>query len=346
MSAEPLGGPRPPIRADGGAVQARVQPASSAEGFFRAEGDVLVPASFATSPWGEVLHGRLIGGLTARAAEQARAAAPEMTCGRLTIDMFRSVPLAPLSVTARSIRAGRRIAVLEVTVEQDDGPVGQGRAVLLRRSEQPSGTFRPAPAWAVPTPLELGPPQSSATRWWTAPWESWRVGGADGAMTDGLWIRETHPLVTGEQLTPLVRLAMAADLSSPVSNSSTHGLSFINADYTVYLGRDPLGEYVGIQPSGHISEAGVAAGHCVVHDLRGPVGFVSTAAVANPAMGSERGARQRGFLPRTSTPLVANMPPLPRITLMSGRSTWAAASPRTWRTPSWMANMPYMPVCV
>ena len=39
-------------------------------------------------------------------------------------------------------------------------------------------------------------------------------------MGDGLWIRDTHPLITGEQLTPLVRLAMAADLSSPVSNSS------------------------------------------------------------------------------------------------------------------------------
>ena len=103
-------------------------------------------------------------------------------------------------------------------------------------------------------------------------------------MGGGLWIRDTHPLITGEQLTPLARLAMAADLSSPVSNSSDRGLSFINADYTVYLGREPEGEYVGIQPAAHISDRGVAAGHCVVHDLRGPVGFVTTAAVANPTM--------------------------------------------------------------
>ena len=48
----------------------------SAEGFFRADGDTLVPAAFATSPWGQVLHGRLIGGLTARAAEQARPRTP------------------------------------------------------------------------------------------------------------------------------------------------------------------------------------------------------------------------------------------------------------------------------
>jgi hypothetical protein len=265
------------------------QSPASTDGFFRVDGDTLVPAAFATSPWGPVLHGRLIGGLTARAAEQARAADPELACSRLTIDMFRSVPLAPIKVVTRPVRTGRRIAVLDVTIEQDDGLVGQGRVVLLRRSEQPAGNFRPAPAWDAPTPQQLGPPQPATSRRWTAPWESWRVGSQDtpgGMMGDGLWIRDTHPLITGERLTPLVRLAMAADLSSPVSNSSDRGLSFINADYTVYLGREPEGEYVGIQPAAHISDRGVAAGHCVVHDLRGPVGFVTTAAVANPTMGT------------------------------------------------------------
>jgi len=277
MSAETLGGASP-APGDAGSP-------ASAEGFFRADGDTLVPAAFASSPWGPVLHGRLIGGLTARAAEQARAETPELACARLTVDMFRSVPLAPLTVTTRPVRAGRRIAVLDVSVEQDGVPVGQGRAVLLRRSEQPSGTFRPAPVWDAPKPPQLGPPRLSASDRWTAPWESWPVGDADGAVRSGLWIRDVHPLVTGERLTPLVRVAMAADLASPVSNFSTHGLSFINADYTVYLGREPQGEYVGIQPSAHISEAGVAAGQCVVHDLNGPVGFVATAAVANPTMG-------------------------------------------------------------
>jgi len=130
MSAETLGGASP---APGDA-----ESPASAEGFFRADGDTLVPAAFASSPWGPVLHGRLIGGLTARAAEQARAETPELACARLTVDMFRSVPLTPLTVTTRPVRAGRRIAVLDVSVEQDGVPVGQGRAVLLRRSEQPA----------------------------------------------------------------------------------------------------------------------------------------------------------------------------------------------------------------
>ena len=267
-------------------------PQMSNEGFFHVDGDSLVPAAFATSPWGQVLHGRLIGGLTARAAEQARAADPDMFCSRLTVDMFRSVPLAPVRVRTRPVRAGKRIAVLEVTIEQDDGPVGQGRAVLLRRSEQPDGTFRLPPAWDALAPPQLGPPHAASGPWWTPPWESWWVGGPTapghpaGAMGDGLWIRDLHPLIGGEQLTPLVRVGMAADLSSPVSNFSSIGLNFINADYTVYLGREPHGEYVGVQPSGHISERGVAAGQCVLHDLRGAVGFVATAAIANRMMGA------------------------------------------------------------
>ena len=91
MSAETLGGASTPFSADDAAAQATEPSAQasasteglfSAEGFFSAEGDTLVPASFSTSPWGQVLHGRLIGGLTARAAEQARAADPELACSR------------------------------------------------------------------------------------------------------------------------------------------------------------------------------------------------------------------------------------------------------------------------
>jgi hypothetical protein len=263
-------------------------PSGLADGFFRADGDALIPAAFATSPWGQVLHGRLIGGLTARAVELARAGDPDMFCSRLTIDMFRSAPLAPVRATARSIRSGRRIAVLEVTVENDDGPVGQGKAVLLRRSEQPEGAFRPTPGWDVPAPPELGPPLAGAAgARWTAPWESWRIGPAaqtGAAWSEGMWIREVHPLISGEPLTPLVRVAMAADLASPVANASDRGLAFINADYTIYLGRDPVGEYVGIQPYGHVSERGVAVGQCVLHDLQGPAGFIATTAVANARM--------------------------------------------------------------
>jgi hypothetical protein len=274
------------------AEDAAAPAAGTGEGFFHADGDDLIPTHLSSSPWGPVLHGRLIGGLTARAVERARAEDPDLICTRLTIDMFRSAPLIPVRVSARTIRSGRRLAVLEVTVEQDKGPIGQGKVVLLRRSEQPEGTFRRTPDWAAPAAgPELGSLPSGtdgrglgrdANRRWAPPWQAWAVSGPSGPRSGGVWVRDVYPLIAGEELTPLVRVAMAADLASPQSLSSDRGLHFINADYTVYLGREPQGEYVGIQPYGQVSERGVAVGQCVAHDEAGPVGFIATAAVANP----------------------------------------------------------------
>ena len=64
--------------------------------------------------------------LTARAVEQVLAEDPDLICTRLTIDMFKSAPLAPMRASTKTIRSGRRITVLEVTVEQDRGPIAQG----------------------------------------------------------------------------------------------------------------------------------------------------------------------------------------------------------------------------
>jgi hypothetical protein len=291
MTAEPAANPNPsPLAGSPAApVPGRPQDSAAVEGFFQVDGDDLIPTEISASPWGPVLHGRLIGGLTARAVEQARAQDPELICARLTIDMFRSAPLAPMRVSVRPIRAGRRIAVLEVTVEQGKGPIGQGKAVLLRRSEQPEGMFRQTPPWASPAPEQLGPPRNSVNGKdlgrdgyrFAAPWQAWTVTGSSGPLSDGVWIRDVYPLIAGEELTPLERLGMAADLASPQTNSSDRGLSFINADYTVYLGREPQGEYIGIEPYGHISDRGVAVGQAVAHDRLGPVGFVATAAIAN-----------------------------------------------------------------
>jgi hypothetical protein len=221
----------------------------------------------------------LLGGLTAREAEAFRADDPALACTRLTIDLFRTAWLTPLRVETRLVRRGGRIAVLDVIIEQNGEAVGQGRAVLLRRSEQPEGPFRLTPRWQAGGPAGDGKPSNRRTPF-AAPWESWSVGGTD-SIHEGLWIRDQHELVEGEPLTPLVRSAMAADLVNPVSNSTPGGLSFINADYTIYLGREPRGEHIGIQPYGHVSEDGVAVGQCVAHDVDGPFGYVTTTAVAN-----------------------------------------------------------------
>lgn len=256
--------------------------------FFAPDGSSLDPAPIARSPWGARLHGRLVGGLCARAAEDELRRDPELVCARLTVDLFRAGDLAPLEVTSRQVRRGGRITVLEVTVQQRERPVGRGSVVLLRRGRQPSGEFVSPQPWTMPKPSGLGAPteRPPSANGYVAPWDLWaREPLRGGAIRGDVWIRDRFDLVAGEPITPLIRMAMAADLASPVVHTSTNGLGFINADYTLYLMRAPVGEHMGVERSAHLSHHGVGVGACVVHDEAGPVGFVTTAAVAEAPRG-------------------------------------------------------------
>lgn len=95
------------------------------------------------------------------------------------------------------------------------------------------------------------------------------------------WVREIRDLVEGEQLTPFIRAAMAADVTSSLTNFNSQGLSFINADYTVTLSKLPEGAYVGLAALSHHSDAGIATGVATLLDARGPIGSCVSTAIAN-----------------------------------------------------------------
>jgi hypothetical protein len=255
------------------------------EPFFTLSGEGLIPAAHARGPWAPgMMHGRLLGGLLARAIE-ADHAAEELTFARLTVDLFRSTPLTALKITTDRVRDGRRIRVVDATVSGGEGPVARASAVLLRSGGQPPGATWPPQTWDVPTPAELGPPDN---RQGEPVFNMWRIdadgGGWDDHQQRRCWLQETHQLVAGEDLSPFVRVALAADLASPLSHWSTSGLNFINADYTINLSRPAEGDVIGVEAAGHLSSTGIAAGRCTLYDLTGPVGFGTTSAIANPPL--------------------------------------------------------------
>ncbi|MCW2878208.1 MAG: hypothetical protein JWQ95_2308 [Sphaerisporangium sp.] len=225
-----------------------------------------------------MLHGRLLGGLAARALE-AEHGDPEFHFTRLTVDLFRNSPLLPLTVETAQVRQGRRIRVADATVRTEQGVVARASAVLLRKGEQPAGETWRTPAWDAPAPARLGPPPPAE---WTPPFDLWRLTDWAGLGPHRVWLRETYPLVEGEDVSPFVRTALAADFASPLANSGTSGLHFINADYTLTLSRLPLGKDVGMESNGHLSDEGVATAQCTLHDTSGPIGYCLVTAVANP----------------------------------------------------------------
>ncbi len=225
------------------------------------------PGESAKSWWVPgMIHGRLLGGLMARQLEAVHGD-PEFQFSRLTVDMFRNAPFEPVEVSSVVVREGRRIRVTEATVTAGVGTVARATAVQLRRGEQPAGPVPTrTPAWNAPDPATL--PRSVEEF------------GEDPAHRR-MWVTERSPLVEGEVLSPFARATLAADLASPLAHRSTGELEFINADYTLTLSRDPVGDSIGLEAGGHTGDAGVAVGHCTMHDAEGPIGFSMAVAVAN-----------------------------------------------------------------
>lgn len=98
------------------------------------------------------------------------------------------------------------------------------------------------------------------------------------------WLRDGRDLVEGEALTPFVRAALAADFASPIANSSSAGLDYINADLSLYLGRRPVDQWIGVEVADRVGTDGVSVAYTRFHDREGPIGWSTVCAVLAPRM--------------------------------------------------------------
>lgn len=247
--------------------------------FLVRSGDEYAPNDIARGPWDPgSMHGRVVAGLLAHELE-LRFGDPAFQAARLTVDMFRLPRLAPVRTATRAIRDGNRIRVAEALAFQGDTEVARATAVFLRRAEQPAGNvWRPAP-WTVPPPEDVSPQQP---RDFPLMWETRVIDHGFGAVAQKrAWLREIRELVAGVGLTPFVRAASAADFTNPFANSGDRGLEFVNADITMYLHRDPEGEFIGFEVASHQSRDGIAVAECMLYDTTGPIGHSLVCGVAN-----------------------------------------------------------------
>jgi hypothetical protein len=98
-----------------------------------------------------------------------------------------------------------------------------------------------------------------------------------------VWMRMRHPLVAGEELTPLARLAATADFGNGVSAvlPFEHFL-FINADLSIHLHRPPRGEWIGLDARTLLHGGGTGLAESVLHDAYGTVGRAFQTLVVQP----------------------------------------------------------------
>src|SRR5262245_65976903 len=84
---------------------------------------------------------------------------PAQRLARVAIDILRPVPLGKLTTRVRTVRVGRRIALLESTLEADGQEVLHARGWRIERPRGPVPVI-PDPA---PPPPQPGPHTTGAT---------------------------------------------------------------------------------------------------------------------------------------------------------------------------------------
>jgi acyl-Coa thioesterase superfamily protein/acyl-CoA thioesterase superfamily protein len=279
------------------------------DSIFLAAGEQFQPTEHARGPWDpRALHGGAPAALITSVFERMEPGS-QLRIARLGFEFLRPIPLAPLTLTTRIVRPGRRVqelaAELSAAPPDGGGDPGSGgaqvvcRASALRVQEVSSeaaaasasaaagGAARmqcesmPGPETASPVRFSLNDSDepgfagtSMEMRWLD---DSYALG------PGRVWMRLRHPLLAGWELTPMARLAATADFGNGVGAALPfERFLFINADLTIHLQRQPHGEWIGLDAHTLLCDGGTGLAESVIHDERGPVGRAFQTLVVEP----------------------------------------------------------------
>ena len=239
------------------------------------------PGELSRGPWSPGhQHGGAPSALLAGAVEQVPAPAP-MRVARITVDLLRPVPIAPLAVAAEVLRPGRRVQLVGASLSCEGEEVARAQALRIRRAPGESARqgFDPAPEPGpaqAPKPVEFDAGQLGGRMFGGDAMEIRLSGGKERWEIPGpamAWMRLLVPIVAGEEPSPLQRAVATADFAngtSSVLDWKEH--AFINPDLTVVLGREPEGEWIGLDAVSSISDDGTGMATGTLFDGEGRFG--------------------------------------------------------------------------
>jgi len=235
-----------------------------------------VPTGHARGPWDpEQLHGGAPAALIAEAVQEEG-----YLVARLTLDFLGPVPMAPLTVSARTTKPGRSFQIAEAELSADGQAVVRARAVRLRRGhvELPD-----APADERPPAPETGRRDPFPAR--DGPAEGFHLTAMEIRFVDGTgygkgparaWFRLARPLIDDEPASALARVLAAADFGNGVSRIvDFENYLFVNTDLTVHLHREPDGEWVLLDARTRLEPHGAGLAHSILADERGRIGLAA-----------------------------------------------------------------------
>jgi hypothetical protein len=285
------------------------------ESIFVADGDGFTPTEHARGPWDpRALHGGAPAALIATAFERMEPGA-ELPFARLSFEFLRPVPMAPLKLSTRISRPGRRVQALEAELSAEGTTVCRASALRLVPAPEQLPELALAQVEATrprsiasaregqhvhfalddmerksfaATAMEMRflqgqPLTGELSEHDNSDGEASAPGVAADHVPSGaatVWMRLRHPLVPGEVLTPLARVAATSDFGNGVATVLRFDqYLFINSDLTISLDRRPEGEWVALDARTLLHPGGIGWAESVLHDERGPLGRATQALV-------------------------------------------------------------------
>jgi hypothetical protein len=241
------------------------------DGFFATE--------LARGPWDpQAQHGGAPAALIMRALERCEPAAA-LVLARVSYEFVRPAPLGALAVHAEVVRPGRRVQLLEASMRTPDGTeVVRARALRVAATEAASSARQSSPVPGPETAVanDFRAPQAMFAT------DALEIRFAAGAFYElgpaTAWFRLRHPLVDGEQPSPLQRLAAVGDFGNGISTSLPwEEYIFINPDLTLYVERAPVGEWICLQSETRVTNGSIGISQSVLYDHQGRVGHATQA---------------------------------------------------------------------
>ena len=251
--------------------------------FYHRDGDAFVPTELTRGPWDPAAqHAGPPSALLGRAVE-----ASDRLIGRISIEILRPIPLAPLTVTRELVRPGRAVELAEARLREAGGErreIARATAWRLRRQDG-------APTLGLDPPPP-GPEHGRAVPFFPTGQDVGYHRAMDYAFVEGgfvdpgpavVWMRMRQPLVEGEEPSPLVRVLTAADSGNGVSAALDYRrFVFINTDLTVQLVREPEGEWVCLDAVTRVGPDGVGLADSALSDAQGLIGRATQTLLVRP----------------------------------------------------------------